>query len=1569
MTSLDFFARSATSRRRRRAGAAARPTQRRARLEPLEDRRLLSVTSADHGPDEYPLAVRVDNVGDVQSALEGPSDAGSPLSLTGEESAQGCFQESFRVGVWTPEMITDVPGWAHSQQWPEWMGEFWVKGQPMDELEAVRIEELIHMPLWADPRGGYRTILQIDGGFRDVTVDEMLADLRQLDFVDFAKLESECVVKYGPNAQESIDAMTNTATPGETWFHIFDARGVTAGLSGSAEQDDTAGQASSASQPGEQVATTPTQPDRGHSWDNVHHELVELYYEYLAFIEGRGQPEDFRPSNPMMLVDGNGRVAVEFVTVGAAHPSMVEELEAIGMEGVALSPGGGGGLLPIDALDEMASLPFVHSVGPAYSVVWPSPDPGQSWGNVHHELVEVYYEYLAFIDGGGQPEDFRPSNPLMAVQNGRVPVYVGFLGPADSSKVEQLEAIGMEDVMTSPGGASGSLPLEALPELASLQFVHTVGVDYMEHGPAPAPAKSGGSLHHELVELYYEYLAFIQGGGQPQDFRPANPLMRVRNGRVSIDILTIDPVDSSVIDQLEGIGMQQISTGRVSVGGLLPIDAVDELPWLTFIHTVGPVYAVSWVGATDTQGDGAQRSDEVRASLGIDGTGVSVGVLSDSYDYLNGAADDVASGDLPDDVSVLQDWDHWLATDEGRAMLQIVHDVAPGADLLFHTAEWTENQFAAAIRELAGAGADIIVDDIIYFAEPMFMDGGVAQAVDGVVADGVVYFSAAGNSTNHSYESPFEDSGVTYYQDDFPSALGAPRFLGGVVHDFDPDEGTDLLQSFTLDVGESMRVAFQWDEPFNRWVEGKAAMTDLDIYVFDAEGTTVLDGSTYDNMYGDPVEYFYFANPEPTTTTFNLMIVQHAGSYSPGLMKYVNFRDGSDFQYFTNSSTVYGHANAAGAGAVGAAAYYDTPEFGTSPPEPEWFTSLGGTEILFDTDGNRLDTPEDRMKPDFVGPDDVNTTFFVPGRDIEPDGFPNFNGTSAAAPHAAGLAALMLEAAPAATPAGIYSALESTAVDMEDAGFDYLTGYGLVDAAEATDLIMQRFPDFDANDDPAPGDQKDDGTTDYFEASRNGDNLDIEINGSLLDPIPIASIDGFSFSGSTDGDDFQVNSLGSDFTGNVVLNGTGAGDIAYLYDSPGTDTFTAYRTSADFEMENAYLITANELPSLYAYSVNGGQDTAVLYDLEGSTDTFEGCPTVAKLYGDGFYNQADSFRWVVAYSDDQTAEDTAVLYDLEGSDDTFQAWPTDAKLYGDTFFNRAKSFRWVVAESNDQTAQDTALLYDLEGSNDTLKAYPTLAKLYDEATFFNQAESFAAVTAYSDDQTAQDTALLYDLEGSDDTFKAYPTLAKLYDGATFFNQANSFRYVTAYSDDQTAEDRALLYDDPATDDDFRAWPTLAKLYGDAFFNQAKSFRWVHAYSEGGADLARLYDSTGADTFKAWDAGGQRYEAKLYDDAESFYNMAHSFRYVKAYAEVGSGGTDVAELYDTTGDDYLLARDADPAGEDWALLRDAADEVYAVWAYGLDEIWADSGTGDDDTADVGEDLDFALHLTGDRENQL
>ena len=226
----------------------------------------------------------------------------------------------------------------------------------------------------------------------------------------------------------------------------------------------------------------------------------------------------------------------------------------------------------------------------------------------------------------------------------------------------------------------------------------------------------------------------------------------------------------------------------------------------------------------NTAGDIAHRANEARDFFGINGAGVKVGVLSDSVDFLDQVQ---AAGNLPE-VTVLpgQSGLGEENTGEGTAMLEIVHSIAPGAQLFFATAFTSEASFADNIRALRAAGCDVIVDDVFYFDEPPYQDGIVAQAVTDVTNDGALYFSSAGNEGN------FDTGTSGVWQGDFKSGGSFALIPGGDVHDF----GKGTISNFILAGG--FAVGLFWSDP-----QG-ASSNDYDLYMMSPNLDEVLDAST-----------------------------------------------------------------------------------------------------------------------------------------------------------------------------------------------------------------------------------------------------------------------------------------------------------------------------------------------------------------------------------------------------------------------------------------------------------------------------------------------------------------------------------------------------------------------------------------------------------------------------------------------------------------------------------------------------------------------------------------------------
>jgi subtilase family protein len=606
--------------------------------------------------------------------------------------------------------------------------------------------------------------------------------------------------------------------------------------------------------------------------------------------------------------------------------------------------------------------------------------------------------------------------------------------------------------------------------------------------PAAAMSSESGdsALSPRLTELAQPAVSSASPARQAKELSlaPSGPGSLLRRGNRVIVEVRFDSGAAAKLEALREAGAQIVDVSRTfqtvtvaaTPASLPELGRVAGAQGITedlapLVSSAGLLPATSAIapctggfGAATSEGDLQLNAMKARTEFGVDGSGVTVGILSDSYDKdttaPTSAAEDVSSGDLPGpdnpcgrtapvspviDPSALADPE---PTDEGRAMAQIVHDLAPGAALSFATAYPNELAFADNIATLADAGAKVIVDDISYFAEPFFQEGPVAVAVSEATAKGVTYFSSAGNnnlidSGGHnisSWEAPtFRDSSSC------PAAVAVIAELKAAhCMDFNPAAGIDNTFGMTLAPGVVLTVDLQWAESWN------GVATDLDVFLLDGAGTSVEAGSAEDNVGNSqrPVEIFQWGNPTAGAMPVQLVINRFSGG-NPRL-KFALLENGSGVtstEYPTSANgdvvgpTIFGHNGGAETMSVGAI------RFNTNSA-PEGFSSRGPVTHYYGPVTGVVPaapiSPETLHKPDLVATDGGADTFF--GSCVSSAW--RFFGTSAAAPHAAAVAALELNELPGASVAQVKLAQTATATGVGAFPIDAV-GAGLLNASAA----------------------------------------------------------------------------------------------------------------------------------------------------------------------------------------------------------------------------------------------------------------------------------------------------------------------------------------------------------------------------------------------------------------------------------------------------------------------------------------------------------------------------------------
>jgi hypothetical protein len=499
--------------------------------------------------------------------------------------------------------------------------------------------------------------------------------------------------------------------------------------------------------------------------------------------------------------------------------------------------------------------------------------------------------------------------------------------------------------------------------------------------------------------------------------------------RYSTDLVRINPADEiqiyielveylpEHIVQLEALGVRvEVALPEFRlVQGWLPVRSVDVVAGLDFVKEVRQAdYArTNAVGAAATQGDVLLRADAARATFGVSGAGVKVGVISNGVQFL---VDSQNSGDLPPFVQVLKGG----TGNEGTAMLEIVHDLAPGAALAFWGVA-TSAEMVQGINALRGAGARVIVDDMGALLEPKFQDGMVAQTIRGFAQTGGVFVGSSGNQAKQHYRAAYLRTPL----------MGSPYegshnyLLGGL------DNGNTVI----VPNGCSLTVFLQWNNPWG------AASDDFDLVIArSSNGAALALSEGLQNGSQNPLEAATWTNTTGATVAVYIVVLEWQLRTGTAIILDYFARHScesgrEDFlQYGTASQSLTGnHAvnEMLAVAALGA----------DNPAAAQVYSSVGPHEIFFPAF-------ESRPVPQVSAIDCVQTRTGQLGHFSNP-----FCGTSAAAPHVAAIAALVIERNPTLSSDQYRSILFNTAVDLGPPGFDQTYGGGRVDAFAAVQAV------------------------------------------------------------------------------------------------------------------------------------------------------------------------------------------------------------------------------------------------------------------------------------------------------------------------------------------------------------------------------------------------------------------------------------------------------------------------------------------------------------------------------------
>lgn len=475
-------------------------------------------------------------------------------------------------------------------------------------------------------------------------------------------------------------------------------------------------------------------------------------------------------------------------------------------------------------------------------------------------------------------------------------------------------------------------------------------------------------------------------------------------------------IDLSVTLEIISIGGEIKYTTHNDLYAWIPIDEIERVAEIDGVLSIGSKGIVRSRSEVISAGVALHRTDLASSSFSTYGNGVKVGVISDGMNYWTNSS---SNGDLPLSVFAVDNTDNTTNYPgrEGTAMMEIIHDIAPYSELWFGGVNNNDTplDFANRVTHLKQNGCKVIVDDK-FFPEgySFFQENEITTAIlQFIQNNNGCYISAVGNEHGKMY------TGVNYTVD-------ADNFIKF-------NSSTKEL-TFTTNYNGEAEIFFQWADDWYSPVH------DYDLYVFDNNNNILLTQEHRSPNF-PPEEWGRINVSQGSTYKIKIKWYNYNLSLPVREIKVLILGDNIAMPLASNEKEVFGHliTNAViGVAATDASSHTAVENFSSRGPAIA-YSSVSGTYTS-------------NQQPKITAADGVQTFVGQNGNFFNP-----FSGTSAAAPHIAGIAALYYSLFPNDSYTDFLDNIKAGATAFDGGNpqtWDRKSGYGLADAYKTMDIRM-----------------------------------------------------------------------------------------------------------------------------------------------------------------------------------------------------------------------------------------------------------------------------------------------------------------------------------------------------------------------------------------------------------------------------------------------------------------------------------------------------------------------------------